>query len=254
MEKLLCVDLTAPNETIYNNIHNILIHNTIIKEGKCINLSEEEKNDNCQFFQYAKKLDNCYYLKYNNNEPDRNQVYKPIFNNHISVLRDTTRLIQSNQFKVKLKTRTELMSVIDEHYKPLSNFNIDNDIYNNTFKFIFYEDDMDFMILNKFITTYNSSDIKQYQDLLILQFMIYNLYNSTTQTEFKFKFTNYYNTISIYENLEITDLPNRIDNIKHVEQINNIFNTFRIYNKHSKFKKPIELKTVNFLIGGNCEY
>ena len=67
MDKLLCVDLRASNLTLYSDIQHILHSNTITEEGKCIDLSEEEKNDNRQFFQYAGDLDNCYYLKYNTN-------------------------------------------------------------------------------------------------------------------------------------------------------------------------------------------
>jgi len=253
MEKISCVELNIQNSTIYNNLQNIISKTLIIEDGKCIDLPEQDKQDNHLFFQYATNIDNCYYLKYNDTKsPLKSQLERSFFNNSISMYKHKLKFIKP--FSINIKNRTELISVIQANYTPLHNFNIDNDVYDMIFNFTIFEYTSGTNKLNKFIERFNRSDIERYKDLIIIQFMIYNLYGIVVLNDFDLTFDNYYKNSSIYKDIpNITELPNMVNTCPDIKQQNIIFKDYMLRVSSSKFKQPMELKTINFLNGGDCE-
>ena len=253
--KLLCIELdtVADNTNIYNKIKRILKYNTILEEGKCETLSEEDKQSQKYFFQYCVNLNNCYYIKYiNEYTPNHEFKSKTIFDNYLHL--DNYHLRYQKIININLMERTKLLEFIKQHCKALYKFNIGNNIYSKSFKFIFWESTFYQTKLNNFIEKYNENEIYKHQDLLILQFMIYNLYNYKFKTEFLINFESYYSKIFLY-NDPFDELIKKINNQEYINsRTYNIFYDYHIEFDSIRFKFNMEHKIINYFAGDTDEY
>ena len=246
MKGILCVELDKNVANLAYKISNIIKRKTIIEEGKCKYLSEKEKIDNKVFFQYATNIDNCYFLRYTDHYPQNEQKEKSIFDDQLQV--ENQDVVYQKKINIELDTRTKLIDIIKNYYKGLHDFNKDNNIYTQTFEFIFKEHlNSSNTNLEVFMNEYNKNNIIKNIDITILQFMILNLYKYSINFIFNIQFYDYYRNY-IKRNFKLSeDLILRIKNSSD-RLITHTYYLYgdSVYFAPSKFKPSLEEKTLNF--------
>jgi len=248
---IFCIEFGTPVTTeSYEKFKNILTYKPIIEHGKCKNLSDEEKEKNSLFFKYVNNLDNCYYIKYKDqyhNSSDNNKMH--IFDDQIYINREKNLIQYRKMFEIT--PSNELINFIQKYCEPLHKFNMDHNRYSEKYQIVFFYKLLSYINFSNILSSDFLSNIqemsKKDHQIILLEFMIYNLYNYNFDKKIKIPLINYSDQIQKKYEESFDQL------IKHANQIVSLSMNIRILNDKTikfqplKFKPSTEHKIINYL-------